>query len=91
MQTVARLLGGRVSRDAVLCPGPDHSASDRSLSVKIDADAPDGFLVHSFAGDDAILCRDYVRGKLGLPGFKPNGNDKRFSEDDTEIEAGRDL
>jgi hypothetical protein len=82
LQTIARLLCGRVNGDAVLCPGPAHSASDRSLSVKIDANAPDGFLVHSFAADDPIICRDYVREKLGLPAFKPNGNGERFSEDD---------
>jgi hypothetical protein len=84
LQTVARFLGGRVNGDSVLCPGPDHSASDRSLSVKIDANAPDGFLVHSFANDDPILCRDYVRQKLGLPAFKTNGNGKRFSEEAIE-------
>jgi putative DNA primase/helicase len=36
--------------------------------------APDGFIVHSFAGDDPIACRDYVREKCGLPSFKPNGH-----------------
>ena len=55
-------------------PGPGHSPKDRSLSVKIDTDAPDGFVVHSFSGDDPIVCRDYVRERLGLPAFKPNGN-----------------
>lgn len=58
----------------VLAPGPGHSAADRSLSIKLDANAPEGFLVHSFAGDDPIQCRDYVREKAGLPAFKPNGN-----------------
>jgi hypothetical protein len=52
--------------------------------VKIDANAPDGFLVHSFANDDPIACRDYVRQKLGLPTFKTNGNGKRFSEEAIE-------
>jgi hypothetical protein len=61
LQTVARLLGGRINGDEVLCPGPSHSAIDQSLSVKIDASAPDGFLVHSFSSDDPIVCRDYVR------------------------------
>ena len=35
--------------------------------------SPDGFVCHSFAGDDGIECKDYVREKLGLPAFKPNG------------------
>jgi hypothetical protein len=42
------------------------------LSVKLDSNAPDGFLVHSFANDDPLACRDYVRSKLGLPPFEPN-------------------
>ena len=32
--------------------------------------APEGFVVHSFAGDDPIVCRDYVRQRLGLPSFR---------------------
>jgi hypothetical protein len=30
-------------------------------------DAPDGFVVHPFAGDDPLVCKDYVRERLGLP------------------------
>jgi len=84
LQTVARLLSGRVNGNSVLCPGPNHSANDRSLSVKIDPNAPDGFLVHSFASDDPIVCRDYVRQKLRLPAFKPNRNGTRPTEADIE-------
>ena len=65
---VARVLGGVVTgRNNISAPGPGHSPADRSLSVKIDPDAPELFLVHSFAGDPPMVCRDYVRGKLGLP------------------------
>ena len=32
---------------------------------------PDGFVVHAFAGDDPLVCRDHVRKKLGLPEWKP--------------------
>jgi hypothetical protein len=81
LQTLARLLDGKVNGDQVLCPGPGHSAEDRSLSVKPEANAPDGFLTHSFASDDPNVCRDLVRQKLGLPAFKPNGKE-RFTEDD---------
>jgi hypothetical protein len=70
---IATALGGKVSAGEVLAPGPGHSPADRSLSVKPDPDAPEGFLVHSFSGDDPIACRDYVRSKLGLPEWKPNG------------------
>ena len=66
LKTVARALGGQVSSGQVLAPGPGHSANDRSLSVKLDSSAPDGFLVNSFANDDPKECKDYVRGKLGL-------------------------
>src|SRR5436305_576588 len=77
LQQVARALGGEVSNNQVLCPGPGHSAKDRSLSVKLDADAPDGFIVNSFASDNAIECKDFVRAKLSLPAFKPNGGGSR--------------
>lgn len=52
------------TRSGILVPGPGHSSTDRSLSVTFKADAPDGFLVHSFAGDNPIECRNYVRGLL---------------------------
>jgi hypothetical protein len=64
--TVARALGGNVSGQNVQVPGPGHSRADRSLSIKIDPAAPDGFIVHSFAGNSPIECRDYVRAALGL-------------------------
>ena len=83
LQTLARALGGVVSGDDVLAPGPDHkSPTDRSLSVKLDANAPDGFVVFSFSGDDVNLCRDYVRQKSGLPAFKPNGGSRQRIPDD---------
>jgi hypothetical protein len=69
---VASLLGGELSgRDGVIAPGPGHSPRDRSLRFWLDPEAPDGFRVHSFAGDDPMLCRDYVREKLGLPTWQP--------------------
>ena len=43
------------------------------MAVTLDTSAPDGFLVHSFAGDDDIACKDYVRKRLGAPEWKPNG------------------
>jgi hypothetical protein len=87
LEKIAAALGGDVSNGQVLCPGPEHSAADRSLSVKLDPTAPDGFVVHSFSGDDDIVCKDYVRGKLGLPPFEPkpkkngkaNGGGKPYS------------
>src|SRR5262249_41299940 len=74
LKQIARALGGEVSGNEVRAPGPGHSAKDRSLTVKLDANAPDGFIVHSFANDDAIACKDYVREKAGMAAFKPNGH-----------------
>ncbi len=71
LQSVAAALGGIVSGNQVLAPGPNHSDKDRSLSVKIDSGAPDGFIVNSFAEDDPRICKDYVRSKLGMPAWHP--------------------
>ena len=85
LQQLARLLGGTVNSGQVLAPGPGHSAADRSLSIRIDPAAPDGFVVHSFADDDPIRCRDYVREKAGLPAWQPNGNGRKRATD-TDID-----
>ena len=54
---IAEVLGGDAGRFDVLAPGPGHSSADRSLAVRPDENAPDGYLVHSFAGDDAVACK----------------------------------
>jgi RecA-family ATPase len=77
VRQLAVALDGEVSGNEVLAPGPGHSKQDRSLSVKLDSNAPDGFVVHSFAGDDPIECRDYVREQAGLDPFKPGGDRRR--------------
>ena len=64
--TVARALGGSVAGYNVVAPGPGHSRSDRSPSIRIEPEAPDGFILYSFAGDPPLVCRDYVRAALGL-------------------------
>jgi putative DNA primase/helicase len=76
-RVLARYLAGELKGqwrgDQILCPGPGHSDLDRSLSVKLlspekDAlgiDTHDRFIVHSFAGDDTMECRDYVAAALG--------------------------
>lgn len=66
LQQIARTLGGTVCGRQVSAPGPGHSLEDRSLSIKLIASAPDGFLVHSFAGDDPMVRKDHLREKLGL-------------------------
>ena len=71
----ARLLGGHVTeRNRISAPGPNHRPGDRSMSITVDPNAPDGFLVHSFSpGDDDIACKDYVREKWGMGSWKANG------------------
>lgn len=64
LQEVARALAGVVNGRRILAPGPNHSANDRSLSVWIYPGSPDGFRVHSFAGDDWRVCRDHVLERL---------------------------
>jgi Toprim domain len=65
LRDYARRLGGDCAGDQVLCPGPGHGPRDRSLSVRLSATAPDGFIAFSHAGDDWRECRDYVRDRLG--------------------------
>jgi hypothetical protein len=80
LKQLARDLNGEIRNGQVLCPGPGHSHTDRSLAVKI-SDSGDDIVVHSFAGDDAMECKEYAREKCGIE-FKPNGNGKdKFSID----------
>jgi hypothetical protein len=75
LTAMARTLGGEViGRDRIAAPGPGHSPRDRSLSIRLCATAPDGFLCYSHAGDDWRVCRDYIRAKLGLPDWQPGDN-----------------
>lgn len=84
LQEVARALGGEVCGNQVRAPGPGHRPEDRSLSVRLDANAPGEFIVHTFSPrDDPIRCKDYVRAKLGIPPW--NGTDKAHGN--TEIAA----
>lgn len=83
LRIIARALGGEISGRQILAPGPGHSRLDRSLSIRIESSAPDGFLCYSFAGDDPIVCKDYVRQRLGLPEWKPG------DEQDRRVDASR--
>jgi len=74
LHELARALSGEISGGQVRCPGPGHSARDRSLSIKLELGAPDGFIVHSHApGDDDLKCKDYVLERLGRPRRNDNG------------------
>ena len=82
LEGLRRALGGEITRGKngpqVICPGPGHSLQDRSLAVA-PSNTGDGFVTHSFAGDDPVACKDYVRDKVGLPPFRPN-NGKSLSQ-----------
>jgi hypothetical protein len=89
---IAAKMRGRVTvddrgRDVVRCAGPDHSAGDASLTIGLDDDAPGGFWVLSFSLKDAdpIRLKDWVRERLGLPAFKPNGNGHDRDERDPVV------
>lgn len=67
IQTVRQILGGEIHHgNTLLCAGVGHSAHDRSLSIWFDPQAPEGFVVHSFAGDDPLQARDHIKQRLGL-------------------------
>jgi len=82
VETLQRVLGGEIVRSKdghgrqVSCPGPGHSATDRSLTVK-PANSEDGFIVTSFAGDDWQRCKEFVRTKLGLAAFRGHEHNAR--------------
>ena len=65
-RSIASYLDGDVCGSGALVPGPGHGKHDRSLRVFIDANDPDGFRVHSHAGDDWRDCRDHVKERLGI-------------------------
>lgn len=77
LRALAQALGGEISGRQVLAPGPGHTPRDRSLSVRLSPNAPDGFLVFSHAGDDWRDCREYVRACLGLPAWQPGDEQQR--------------
>jgi hypothetical protein len=78
LRTLARALGGEIVGGQVLCPGPGHSARDRSLAVRPFARSPFGFIAYSHAGDQWPVARDYVLKKLGWPSCGPTDAPRRY-------------
>lgn len=69
LHELATRLGGELGRNGIVsCPGPGHSAKDRSLGVWLEGDE---IRVHSLAGDDWQECKDFVRERLGRPSWEP--------------------
>ena len=65
LEELAHRLGGDVSGNQVLAPGPGHNPEDRSLSVKVNRDGT--WAAYSHSGDDIFRCKDLVRERAGLP------------------------
>lgn len=91
-EDLAQRLGGVVSADgSILCPGPGHSADDRSLHVTLTPDKPDGFIFYSHADDDLTACRDHITAAIG--GAKltaPETTETKSSRED-RLAAWRDI
>lgn len=71
---LAKILGGDHSGNNVTAPGPNNidRRNDRSMSITVDPQAPDGFVVHSHSAKNTDLeCKDYVRRQLGLGDWRP--------------------
>ena len=91
LKEVAHRLGGEVSGNQVLAPGPGHSPKDRSLCVKVN---PDGtWAAYSHAGDNIFTCKDHIREKTGLsPWNKANGSSRNIvAQHDYTDEDGKLL
>ena len=60
LNQIARSLRGTINGRWINIPGRGHRAADRSLGIFFHQDAPDGFWLHSLAGDDLDECRAYI-------------------------------
>ncbi len=94
---LARALGGEVRRSSktgdscVSAPGPGHSPKDRSMTVFLGPQFPDGFWITSHAGDDGLVCRDYVNKVLHRPVWRPGDTKARSSASNTAKEQQEAL
>ena len=79
-QAIASALGGEAREAAFSRRVRDTARRTEASPSRLIRPRPKAFVVHSFAGDDPIVCRDYVRQKCGLPEFKPNGDDRRRAD-----------
>ncbi|WP_122928428.1 AAA family ATPase [Sphingobium sp. LF-16] len=60
-QDITKRFNGDWHGDYGAFPTPGHSPSDRGTTVKDDPGAPDGVLINSFNGGDAIAIKDQCR------------------------------
>lgn len=71
LKAIARHYGGTVSGGQALIPAIGHSKQDRGVAIKPAPTAPDGCLVHTFNGGDALAEKDRLRADGFLPKFEP--------------------
>lgn len=63
-QQVAKALGGDFNGKWINIRGPNHGPSDRSLGLRLNPNAPDGFFINSLASDALAECRGYAKARL---------------------------
>jgi hypothetical protein len=61
---IAKAARGHLNNGWINVQGPGHGAADRSLGFRFDATAPNGFRVHSLAGDSPGISRAHVKALL---------------------------
>ncbi len=76
---IARALGGRIRPDGCIAyPGPGRRPKDRSCTLKLDPNAPSGFIVSDARKEiDDLTLKDDARLRIGLEPFtyrRSNGN-----------------
>ena len=59
--------GGTIKGERVRIPAIGRPTSDRSVSISLDGEAPNGYLLHCYrTGDDPIKHRRMIDNKFGL-------------------------
>lgn len=76
---IAAAMGGEVCGNRAIFPTPGHSTKDRGSWASIVPGAPDGVLIHSQNGGDALAIKDELRAKGVLPAFEPQGDSWRVT------------
>lgn len=66
LQQIARALGGEVSNGWARVPAPGHSKADRSLSIRLSHQSPDGLFYFPYSKETWQECAEYVRARLGI-------------------------
>ena len=90
LQQLATALHGDLNGKWINIRGPGHGPNDRSLGIWFDRNAPDGFRLHSLAGNDHTVCRTYVielLKKLAVSGHLTIEPQTKIGEDTAIVQA----